>query len=164
MKHLLLATVLLLVTVCINAQGFSKEKANINLGIGITGWGIPVYCGLDYKVNKDFTIGGEFSYRSFGADWNGHRQENISEISGNLNYHFNRFMEIPKNVDIYAGISIGFFTWSNPYSNQEKYSSGIGMGVQLGGRYYFSNKMGLNIEFDGGNERFGGKVGLTFKL
>ena len=81
-----------------------------------------------------------------------------------MNYHFNRFMEIPKNVDIYAGISIGFFTWSNPYSNQEKYSSGIGMGVQLGGRYYFSNKMGLNIEVDGGNERFGGKVGLTFKL
>ena len=164
MKHLFLSTILLLLAFILNAQGFSKEKANLNFGIGITGWGIPVYGGLDYKVNKDFTLGGQISSRSFGEDWNGNHQNNITEISGNFNYHFNRIMDIPKNIDIYAGANIGLFIWSIPQSYPVSHNRGFGLGVQLGGRYYFTDLFGLNFELDGGNEIFGGKVGVSFKI
>jgi len=40
----------------------------------------------------------------------------------------------------------------------------LGLGAQVGGRYYISNKVALNLEFGGGNAFSGGKFGLTFKL
>jgi len=164
MKQLFLAIALLLSVVILNAQEFSKNKLLINFGVGITGWGIPVYGGLDFKVNKDITIGGEISLRAFGEDWYGSHQNNKTGVCGNINYHFNRFLEIPKNIDIYAGVNIGLYAWSNPNTNPESHSEGLGLGGQLGGRYYFSNLFGLNFELNGGNEIFGGKFGLTLKL
>jgi len=40
----------------------------------------------------------------------------------------------------------------------------MGRGAQIGGRYYFTQKVGINLELGGGNAFSGGKIGLTFKL
>ena len=39
--------------------------------------------------------------------------------------------------------------------------SDIGLGVQIGGRYFFNKNFGINIEGGGGNATSGAKIGIT---
>lgn len=39
------------------------QNLQLNAGTGISGWGIPVYVGLDYGVTNEITVGAELSYR-----------------------------------------------------------------------------------------------------
>ena len=38
------------------------------------------------------------------------------------------------------------------------------LGLQIGGRYFFTKNLGLNLQFGGGINTFGGRIGLTYKL
>lgn len=140
-------------------------RTQLNLGVGFSSWGVPFYVGLDYSVHKDITLGGEFSYRSYRDDWDSHRyNHNVMGFSGNANYHFNTVLDIPRNWDFYAGINVGFYVWSSPENYHGDHTSGLGLGAQLGGRYYFNDKVGINLEFGGGNAFSGGKIGVSIKL
>jgi len=143
----------------------SVGKTQLNLGVGFSGWGVPFYIGLDYGIHKDITLGGEFSYRSYRDNWN-HKDYNhsIMGFSGNCNYHFNSIMRIPQNWDFYAGLNVGFYVWSSDNEYKGDHSSGLGLGAQIGGRYYFNNRVGLNLEFGGGNAFSGGKIGVSIKF
>ena len=66
--------------------------------------------------------------------------------------------------DFYAGLNLGYYTWSSPSDYPGNRTSGLGLGAQVGGRYYFTPKVGINLEIGGGNAFSGGKIGLTFKL
>ena len=48
-----------------SAQNANLDKGGLqlNAGVGVSGWGIPVYVGLDYGVTDEITVGGELSYR-----------------------------------------------------------------------------------------------------
>jgi hypothetical protein len=140
-------------------------KAQLNLGVGFSSWGVPFYVGIDYSVHKDITIGGEFSYRSYNDDWDSHKyHHNVMGFSGNGNYHFNSLLGIPQNWDFYAGLNLGFYVWSSPEDYDGDNTSGLGIGAQIGGRYYFNDKVGINLEFGGGNAFSSGKIGLSIKL
>ena len=144
----------------------AQGKNQLNLGVGFSDWGVPLYIGIDHYVSTDVTLGGEFSYRSgYREYWNDeYYDRNVMGFSGNANYHFNTILEIPRTWDFYAGINVGFYVW-NKYDNYRgNNNSGLGVGGQIGGRYYLSNKVGLNLEFGGGNAFQGGKVGLTIKM
>lgn len=161
---------LLLVFVAVAAFAYGQSplpvgKAQLNLGVGLTGWGVPVYAGFDYSVHKDITLGAEFSWRSYRENWkSNYYNHTIMGISGNANYHFNTVLSIPQNWDFYAGINLGFFVWTSPNNYPGNYRSGLGLGGQIGGRYYFTERFGLNLEFGGGNAFYGGKFGITVKL
>jgi hypothetical protein len=116
-------------------------------------------------VHPDVTVGGEFSYRSFNENIVG-RKYGISVIglSANGNYHFNTILEIPSNIDFYAGLNLGFYIWNTSGGYPGSGSSGLGLGAQIGGRYYFTNKLGVNLELGGGNSFSGGKLGLSVKF
>lgn len=140
-------------------------KTQLNAGLGLSEWGAPFYIGIDYSVNKDITVGGEYSYRSYYDYWDDIRfHHSIMGFSGNGNYHFNSLLKIPQMWDFYAGLNLGFFVWSSPDDYHGSHTSGLGLGAQIGGRYYFTNKFGLNLEFGGGNEFSGGKFGVSIKL
>jgi hypothetical protein len=140
-------------------------KTQLNLGVGLSEWGVPFYIGFDYSVHRDITLGAEFSYRAYREHWNdNYYNHGVMGFSGNANYHFNSVMNIPQNWDFYAGLNLGFYVWSSDDLYQGDHSSGLGYGAQIGGRYYFTNKFGLNLEFGGGNAFSGGKLGVTFKL
>lgn len=140
-------------------------KTQLNLGVGLSGWGVPFYIGLDYSVHKDITLGGEFSYRSYKENWKDqYYHHNIMGFSGNGNYHFNSLLNIPQKWDFYAGLNLGFYVWSSPDIYIGDHKSGLGLGGQIGGRYYLSDKVGLNLEFGGGNAFSGGKFGVSIKL
>ncbi len=167
MKKFYLILVLLFSTTAIFAQSgpISKGQAQLNLGVGFSSWGIPVYFGFDVGVHPNVTLGAELSYRGYDDNWhNDNYHHSIIGFSGNANYHFNNVLNIPAPWDFYAGLNLGFYTWNSPKDYDGNSSSGIGLGGQIGARYYFSNAVGINLEFGGGNAFSGGKIGLTIKL
>jgi outer membrane immunogenic protein len=166
MRKTVLTIVLLIAATAMFAQSpIDKGQAQFNAGVGLSSWGVPVYLGLDYGVHKDITIGGEFSFRSFNDNWSSHSyNHSIIGISGNANYHFNSLLNIPTNWDFYIGPNIGFYIWSSPTGYEGSHASGLGLGAQIGGRYYFSEKFGINLEFGGANVFSGGKFGISLKL
>jgi len=167
MKKLYLTFILLIAASVIFAQEspIAKGQAQINFGVGFSSWGIPLYAGFDYGVHKDITIGAEISFRSYNDDWDHDKyHHSVFGFLGNANYHFNTILNIPSNWDFYAGLNLGFYSWSSPNDYDGSHSSGLGIGAQIGGRYYFSDKVGINLEFGGGNSVSGGKFGLSIKL
>jgi hypothetical protein len=166
MKKIILISVSFLVAGLVHSQNpLSVGKAQLNFGVGLSGWGVPVYFGLDYGVSRDITVGGELSFRSYNEKWRSNRyRHGITGISANANFHFNRVLELPSKWDLYIGPNLGYYVWSSPNNYDGDNNSGIDLGAQIGTRYYLNNKVGLNLEFGGGNAFSGGKFGLTIQL
>ncbi len=143
----------------------NEGEAQLNFGVGLSSWGVPVYLGVDFGVHPDITVGGELSFRNYNDRYLESKYDHsIFGVSGNANYHFNRALNIPNNWDFYAGLNLGFYHWNSPNDYRGRYNSGLGLGAQIGGRYYFSDNLGINLELGGGNVFSGGKFGLTLKL
>ena len=168
MKKLLISIALIsFVSFAFSQSPLPKGQKQFNVGVGFSGWGVPVYAGMDFGVHKDISLGFELSYRSYGENWSGYKyRHTIFGLSGNGNYHFNSLLSIPSNWDFYAGLNLGFYFWntSGDYAYKGDGSSGLGLGAQVGGRYYFNDKFGLNLEFGGGNAFNGGKFGVSIKF
>lgn len=121
----------------------------LNIGLGFSNHGVPVGVGMDFGIGHDFSLGFDATHRFNydNANWG---------LAGNVNYHFNRILNIPSCFDFYAGANVGA-----KFGNSD---SGLDLGLQVGGRYFFTDKFGINLQFGGGNNFSGGKVGVTFKL
>ncbi|HQR94397.1 MAG TPA: hypothetical protein PLK14_05720 [Sediminibacterium sp.] len=160
--------IVLFTSMCLYAQSqnaLATGRSQLNFGLGLSNWGIPVYLGLDYGISKDITLGAELSVRNYDEDWNnGTYRQQIIGVIGNGNYHFNNALNIPSNYDFYAGLNVGFNIWTSPTTYGGSHSSGLAIGAQIGGRHYFSNKLGLNLEFSGGNSASNSKIGLSIRL
>lgn len=169
---------LILLMVCVFASNgifaqvpLDKGDVQFNAGVGASGWGIPIYFGVDFGIARDWTLGGEISFQSdsdsyYGNNKNYKYDSRAIGIGINGNYHFNRIMDIPSNFDFYAGPAVTFFIWDyKDYDNDypEPDNASVGLGVQVGGRYFFTDKFGVNLEFGGGTATSGAKVGVTFK-
>jgi outer membrane immunogenic protein len=142
-----------------------KGDFQLNVGFGFSNWGIPFYVGFDYGIHPDITVGGELSFRSYNEDWSRHDYDHtVVEISGNGNFHFYRILNIEPKWDLYAGLNVGFYIWNSPSGYGGDHSSGLGLGAQVGARYYFLNTFGINLEFGGGNAFSGGKLGVSLKF
>ncbi len=143
-----------------------KGKAQFNAGLGFSSWGVPVYAGFDVGVHRDISVGGEFSFRSYNNRYNGNNRYNHSIIglSGNGNYHFNTILNMPTEWDFYAGLNLGFYVWNSDDDYDGSEGSGLALGAQVGGRYYFTERFGINLEFGSASAFSGGKFGITLKL
>ncbi len=166
MKKLFILSTALLILNHIHAQcPINKGQAQINTGLGFSSRGLPIYLGVDVGIHKDVTLGGEFSFRSYSDTWaNEKYRHSAIGVLTNGNYHFNHLLEIPLEWDVYAGANIGFYFWNSPDDYPGSSFSGLGLGIQIGGRYYFNEKVALNLEITGGNTLSGGKIGVSFKL
>jgi hypothetical protein len=150
----------------VNAQApIGIGEVQINAGLGFSNSGVPIYGGFDVGVHEDITVGGEISFRMYDETWNENTYDHtMIGIAGNANYHLNTVLEIPSEWDVYGGINLGFYivTSESGYDGEE--DSGFGLGAQVGGRYYFNEKYGINLEFGGGSTFSGGKIGISIKL
>jgi outer membrane immunogenic protein len=140
-----------------------KGQGQFNAGVGLSTRGLPVYLGYDRGIGKDISIGGEFSFRQYNNSAIGYSSAIIG-ISGNANYHFTRLLGIGNNIDVYLGLNLGYYLWSNSNVVNSSDGSNFGLGGQLGGRYYFNDRFGVNLEFGGGNVFSGGKLGISLRL
>ena len=164
MKKILFLGALLFGFATASAQAPLEEgRMQLNGGFGFSNAGVPIYVGLDYGVYPDITVGGEISYRSVNDD--GYKYSAIGLVA-NGNYHFNTVLNIPSEFDFYAGVSVGYYSWSDNTPSgygRVAHSSGLVPYLQVGGRYFFSENFGLNLEIGGGNIS-GGKIGVTYKF
>ncbi|RAW00767.1 porin family protein [Pseudochryseolinea flava] len=170
MKKLLLVGFLLVVAqVSYGQYALDKGRAQFNAGLGFSSWGVPIYAGFDYGVHQDISVGGELSYRSYRerygyGQFRARYRHSIIGIAANGNYHFNTVLDIPREWDFYAGLTLGYYIWNtggDDYLGDE--GSGLGLAAQVGGRYYFNDRFGVNLELGGGSFS-GGKFGITIKL
>lgn len=146
-----------------NAQAPLEQGAiQLNAGLGTSGWGTPVYLGLDYGIAENFTLGAEGSYRnyeSYGI------KGSILGLQANGNFHFGEAVGASEKWDLYGGLSLNYYNWGGDFGkNKFVETTSFGVGAQLGLRYFFTDKFGINLEGGGGNATSGGKVGVTFKL
>ncbi len=167
MKKNYLFAMLCLISVSAFAQGSLGEgKFQLNAGVGISGWGTPLYVGFDYGASKDISVGAELSFRSDSETYAGNKYKSSAiGIGVNGNYHFNYILEMPKKWDLYAGLGLTYYSWT--YDNNDyrrNNASNFGLGAQVGARYFFTNAFGINLELGGGNAVSGAQFGITYKF
>lgn len=170
MKRFLIIAGLFFATMTASAQGTLDEgKLQLNVGLGFSSWGLPIHAGLDYGVTQDITVGGKVSFSSYTQSFADHKATHtIIGIVANGNYHFNRILELPSEFDLYAGISLGYYNFSTSTNNGSAYSGALAsspiFSAQIGGRYFFSDAWGVNLELGGGTLTAGGLFGVTYKF
>lgn len=151
MKKLLLLLTLAFFLTALNAQNggvapLAKGEKQLNFGTGFTNWGLPVYASVDFAVHKDVTVTPGVNLK-IGDNFSGGFL-----VKGD--YHWNYLIGIPSNWDFYAGARVGIDFGSE---------LDLDIGIQVGGRWYWSEKWGLNVEIGGGTG-FGTTFGLSMKL
>jgi len=130
-----------------------KGSKQINFGLGLDSSGLPLYGQMDFAVSNDITVspmvgltlGGEDSFISF---------------AGYGSYHFNRLLNIPQNWDFYAGVNLGFRLCLSNNTG----TSPLIFGMQTGGRYYWNDHWGVQLELGWGVSHYIGRFGLSYKL
>lgn len=152
MKKLFLLFLGLLLTGLVFSQRngvapLAKGENQLNFGTGFTSSGFPVFVSYDFAVHKDVTVTPQASVK-----FNGDEVRFGAIVKGD--YHWNYLIGIPSNWDFYAGASVGFDFGDDFYPN---------INIHVGGRWYWNEKWGLNVEFGGGNVS-GSVVGLSMKL
>ncbi|MCB9335846.1 MAG: hypothetical protein H6586_06835 [Flavobacteriales bacterium] len=164
MKKLLVFAISIYTVYSIKAQSpIEVGQSQINGGFGFSNYGLPVYVGFDYGFKEDITLGAEASYRTYRDNIFGTKYKHtIMGFCANANYHFNTLLDLTPEYDVYGGLNIGFFTWSSSNNYPGSGASGLGLGLQIGGRYYFNDNLGVNLEFAGGNASSGGKFGISY--
>lgn len=151
MKKLITLLILALIMTSVHAQNggvapLAKGEKQLNFGTGFSSGGLPVYASLDFAVHKDVTVTPEV-----------HMKFDDNFKAGMLvkgSYHWNYLIGIPSNWDFYAGAQVGF-DFGQEFD--------MDIGIHVGGRWYWSEKWGMNLEFGGGTG-FGTTFGLSMKL
>ncbi|CAD0009821.1 outer membrane beta-barrel protein [Flavobacterium chungangense] len=164
MKNLFLFLSLLAITVSKAQAPLEKQKIQLNTGFGSSGWGTPIYVGLDYGITDNITIGAEVSYQAYKIY---DIKSTILGLQANANYHFNKVLNIPNKWDCYAGLSVNYYNWTIKDADTNTSlvdDTPFGVAGQVGGRYFFNQKIAVNFELGGGNATSGGKIGITYKL
>lgn len=169
MKKIILFFGLLLSAGAASAQSLDAGDVQINGGIGVSVPGFIVYGSADFGVADKISVGGELFYR--GRSYSGVSYSSIGFLA-NANYHFGKHIKrIPSNVDLYGGLSLGYYNWSNNRDNwygvDPYYDSGFAARLQTGARYFFTENFGVNTELFVEHNSFsagGFKAGVTYKF
>jgi len=157
-KYLFLPIILFAITQSYAQSPLSVGEKQLNAGFGFSGFGTPIYVGADFGVYENITVGPQISYRGYNVSL---FDLNLIIIAGTANYHFDTLLELPSEFNVYAGLTLGYYIWNTPNDYLGTLASGLGVELQIGGRYYFDPNWALNLEFGGGSAN-GGKVGISY--
>jgi hypothetical protein len=151
MKKIITIVAVMLISISMFAQRdgvapLGKGDLQLNFGTGFTNYGLPVYVSLDIAVHKDVTLTPEVHVK-FDDDVRG-------GVLFKADYHWNYLIGIPSNWDFYSGARVGL-DFGNDLDPD--------FGIQVGGRWYWSDKWGLNLEIGGGTG-YSTTFGLSMKL
>ena len=156
------------------SQAQNRDKY-LNVGIGLGAYnagGIPIGASLEVGIKENISVGGFFDYSRYGRNFGGYRWSyNFLYFGARGSYHLGdllKELEISNDkLDPYAGLSIGIRTVSYSdnvgYDNYvSPYSGGILLGLHVGSRYMFTERLGGFAEVGYGVSAL--RLGLTAKF
>lgn len=133
-----------------------NTEPHFNAGVGLNGWGIPVYASYDWGFMDDINLGLGASLATGGNGRDGH-PDGLAFGAGFFGqWYADRMLDIPSEFDFYGGLGIYYYGYKNGNS--------LDLGASIGGRYYFNDQLGVNLEVGGGSALSGGKIGLSWRL
>lgn len=168
-------TFLLVLGLLASTHSFAQYKVDkgtklINVGIGVGGYasagGIAFGASADFGVAPNITVGGQVAYRSFNYGYVGFNDKiNYLYFAARGSYHFNEILNLSTDkADLYAGIGLGYesVSYSNNIYSGTSFGSGLFVPIHIGGRYFFSEKVGAFAELGTGVAPL--MLGITFGL
>jgi hypothetical protein len=160
-----------------SATGFNQGDKLLNVGIGLSSYyyGNPIGLSFESGINNDISVGGQFDYNS--GNYDGYYSTNYRwgysayYLGVRGSYHVNRLLHVNnKDVDLYAGVGLGYqrFRWDDEsygygYGYSYNYRSGLFFNYFIGGKYYFTDKIGGFLEL-GYTGLSSARVGLAVKF
>ena len=142
----------------------------LNIGIGVNSnysGGHPVGASFEYGITDAISVGLNVDYLSY--KYNESFKFRAFYFEARANYHFNEILNIINDkVDVYAGLAIGYknFSWKDAGVDNilsKTYGSSQYWGAQIGGKYYFSDKIGAFLEL-GKLGSTNARIGVAFKF
>jgi hypothetical protein len=167
MKNLLLTSVFALCAfVSVSNAQYSKGTSLLNVGIGLSSWGIPLHASYEYMFTDKISagLGIDYTRRSLSGWSGGHW--NYLYFGARGNYHFNELLKIEnEKLDVYGGLTLGYYTVNysgDTYLGNVSYGSQVFLGGQVGARYAFAKNLTGFGEVGAGSGF--ARVGLSFKF
>ena len=166
--YAVLALLILFGAAMAGTNEFSKGSFFITPQVGINAWAVPFGVNAEYAITPNIGIGGTVMVWLWGDTWYSY---SIISPSVEAVYHFTQ-LKLDK-IDLFAGAALGYTIYS--FSTKEDIgftgslgSSGLDLGIVLGGRYFFSDKIAVSLRssgsFIGGWAGFGAAIGVTIRL
>jgi hypothetical protein len=143
---------LLLAFVALSTFSFGQANSGLNFGIGLSNNGLPVYGSYDIPVMENISVAPVIQFNLSNFDW--------FVLGVRADYYFDNALGLGEQWDFYGGLNLGYFNYSG---NDVNINSGLDLGLELGGRWFWNEMWGLNLEFSGG-VGYGAKFGLTMKM
>ena len=143
MKKIIFILLVSLLSSGINAQNFTgKGDQKLQAGFTFYGYGTGIKASYDYGLSDEFSIGAGANFFNSGT------YSSSFFIFGRGDYHFGNIIDLPDELDVYAGLELGLIGNTN-----------FGIGGHAGARYEISNNWGAFLEI--GNN---GAIGLYLSL
>ena len=133
---------LLFAFACLAFTGVNAQATKV---LNFGGLGTGLYASLEFPVSKTITIAPMAT-----TDWD----FNHFVIAAKGNFYFDDLFGLPAEWDVYGGANAGWRISDNGEFN---------WGAQVGGRWFWNDKWGINGEFGGGSGVTGG-VGVSMKM
>ena len=154
MKKITLFFFAIFASFVINAQngpatsgGAGDTGATKGLSIGLVG------VSYEIGVGEQFTIA-PTAFTDFDFNW--------LTLGVKGNYYFDKLFGLPAAWDVYGGANVGYSMWIGSGINE---SNDVNLGLQVGGRWFWSDKWGVYLELGGGSVGgAGGGLGVTMKM
>jgi len=154
-----------------------NTDSHLNVGLGLSRWGIPLHFSYDFPVASDINLAPWTSIQSYNerVKYNSNElnwSHTIIGLGVSGQYYFDSLLELPEQFDVYGGLGLGFYIWNTKYKGNDfnnvdytgSASGGLGGFLFVGGRYYMNDKVALNLELKGGNLLSVGQFGVSFRL
>ena len=135
---------LLLTALCLLSLNFAYSQARSQLNFGLIG------ISYDIPVSENIAIS-PFAGTGFDLDW--------MVIGVKANYYFDNLFGLPDAWDVYGGANGGYGIAIDSGNDSD-----FDVGLQVGGRWFWSEKWGLYLELGGGKLGPTGGLGITMRL
>lgn len=154
--------------------GYAKKDNLLNFGVGVNSYydnGIPLGASFEKGITDVISVGANVDYVSSKYNYGSGYSYKFTTLyfGARGSYHVNELLNMDnEKIDLYGGATIGFrsFKWKDTYSDESlsgSYGSGIYFGAFIGGKYYFSSKVGAFVEL-GAIGSTNARVGAGFKF
>lgn len=120
----------------------------LNVGIGLGayyGGGLPLGVSFEVDTKNNISVGGSVDYFRYNPGGYGYT---FLYAGGRASYHLGELLDVSTNkFDPYVGATLGlrYAGYHNSYGYDNyvsPYNSGLFLGIHLGSRYMFSEKVG----------------------